>query len=325
MTLASYMGNPSERQEKMKNHFTRCISFCILFASLLLAGCGMVDSNCLSEKDAVFSFEAVADMRHTAGAEYQSSQYFLGACQAIRDVGKGSFMISPGDVDPPQEVYDTIKKVLGYEYPWYPVAGNHETETPEDMVWLRNWAQKGIANLVRSGPENGEQTTYSFDFKNAHFVAINQYYDGNSDIGCDGDVADALYEWLKNDLELNTKPMVFVMGHEPMVAMPDSDSGRVRHVGDSLDAHPENNHRFSQLLRKHKVQAYFCGHTHNYSSAKINGLWQIDVGHSRGIEDKGAKSTFLKVWVGTKMSWIDVYRDDANGGDYSLRERIVLE
>jgi hypothetical protein len=32
------------------------------------------------------------------------------------------------------------------------------------------------------------------------------------------------------------------------------------------------------------VTAYICGHTHNASIAKINGLWQFDAGHARGIE-----------------------------------------
>jgi hypothetical protein len=37
------------------------------------------------------------------------------------------------------------------------------------------------------------------------------------------------------------------------------------------------------LLRFH-VTGYICGHTHNTSIAKINDVWQIDVGHARGIE-----------------------------------------
>ena len=99
------------------------------------------------ERDAVFSFIVTADMRWFAGSEYQSSQYFLGTCEAIREFGKGSFMISPGDIDPPQHVFDTIKKILGEDYLWYPVVGNHEAETPEDMSWLRDWGKKEFPTL----------------------------------------------------------------------------------------------------------------------------------------------------------------------------------
>jgi len=214
---------------------------------------------------------------------------------------------------------------LGKQYCWYPVVGNHEAETPEDMAWLRKWGRGKIPYLVRRGPENCEETTYCFDFKNAHFVVLNQYYDGQSDVGTDGDVCDALYQWLEDDLEANRKPFIFVFGHEPMISIPDADNGRYRHQGDSLDAHPENNHRFQRLLRRHKVTAYINGHTHNFSFAKINGLWQLDAGHCRGIGDKGARSTFLKIRIDENNCRVDVYRDDANGGAYSLTRTIELK
>jgi hypothetical protein len=88
-------------------------------------------------KNTVFSFIVTADMGGFAGPEYQSSKYFLGTCEAVRKFGKGSFMVGQGDIDPPYHVLDTIKKVLGIDYLWYPVVGNHEAETPEDMAWLR--------------------------------------------------------------------------------------------------------------------------------------------------------------------------------------------
>lgn len=297
----------------------------ILILTLILAVCSTVGATRPMERDAVFSFIVTADMRWFAGSEYQSSQYFLGTCEAIREFGKGSFMISPGDIDPPQHVFDTIKKILGEDYLWYPVVGNHEAETPEDMAWLRDWGKKRIPNLVLKGPENGKETMYSFDFKNAHFVVINQYYDGNSDTGTDGDISTPLFNWLANDLAANSKPFVFVFGHEPFVSIPDVDNGRHRHKGDSLDAHPKNSHRFWKLLRRYRVTAFVCGHTHNFSFSKINGLWQLDAGHSRGIGDTGAPSTFLKILVGEKTCWVEVYRDDSNGGPYALTQTIVLD
>jgi len=309
----------------MKNIMKRVVILCVLVLSLVVVGYLIVGLTRLSGKDAGFSFIVTADMRQFAGPKYQSSQYFMGACESIGEVGKGSFMVSPGDIDPPQYVFDTIKKILGEEYSWYPVVGNHESETPEDMTWLRDWGRKDIPNLVRRGPENGEETTYSFNFGNAHFVVINQYYDGESDTGSNGDICESLYNWLKNDLEANSKPFVFVIGHEPIVSIPDFDSGRHRHKGDNLDAHPENSHNFQVLLRKHKVTALICGHTHNFSFAKINGLWQLDAGHCRGIGDKGARSTFLKILVGKSACWAEVYRRDENSGTYSLTHKIALD
>jgi hypothetical protein len=214
---------------------------------------------------------------------------------------------------------------LGEDYTWYPVLGNHEMETPEDMEWLIAWGKKDIPNLVRRGPEGGEETTYSFDYMNAHFVVINQYYSGDPENPTDGDIVDPLYEWIKADLEANTKPHIFVAVHEPLVSLPDYDNGRQRHKGDNLDQYPENSHRFQKLLREHDVTAVLCGHTHNFSYAKINDLWQVDAGHSRGLGDEGAPSTFLKFFVGEKDVEVKVYRDDANGGEYKLTKSFVLD
>ncbi len=297
---------------------TAATALMALLAALLPADAGA------AKAESVFSFEVAADMREFAGPKYQSSQYFLGTCEAIRDAGKGAFMVSPGDIDPPGDVSATIEKVLGKDYTWYPVAGNHEVETRTDMLWLREWADRGIPRLARAGPGNCKETTYSFDFENAHFVVINQYCGGGTDHTPRADVRDLLYRWLEEDLEANSRPHIFVFGHLPLISMPDADSGRHRHATGNLEAHPESSHRFQALLRKHRVRAYINGHTHGFSFARINGLWQLDAGHSRGIGDTGAQSTFLKVWVGKESCWVDVYRDDANGGKYSLTRTVSL-
>ncbi len=307
----------------MKKIFKSTVHIWIIFL-LILSSFDVISCNRSTAVNKIFSFEVTCDMRDFAGPEYQTSQYFVGVCEAIKKIGKGAFMVSPGDIDPPWHVSETIHKILGKDYYWYPVVGNHEVQTPEDMQWLRNWGKTNISNFVHKGPKNCEETTYSFEYKNAHFAVINEYFDGISDIGIDGDVSDSLYTWLKNDLENTSKPFIFVFGHEPIVSIPDVDNGRHRHRGDNLDKYPNHSHRFQVLLRKHNVTAYICGHTHDFSSAKINGIWQIDAGHSRGIGDKGTKSTFLKINVGRKQCSVDVYRCDSNCENYPLTRTIVL-
>ena len=273
-----------------------------------------------------FSFIVTADMRNFAEPKYQTPQYFLGTCLAIRQVGRGAFMVSTGDIDPPAAVYETIRKTLGADYPWYPVVGNHEAETSKDMAWIRRWARRGIPHVVRMGPTNGVETTYSFEIGPVHAVVINEYYTGRSDTKGKGNIVPELLAWLKADLAANRKPYVFVFGHEPLVSMPDADTGRMRHKGDNLDAYPTNSFRFQQVLKKYKVTAFVCGHTHNCSWAKINGLWQVDPGHCRGIGDKGAPSTFLKFRLADDGIWhVDVYRDDMKGGPYRLRHTFALD
>ena len=47
-----------------------------------------------------------------------------------------------------------------------------------------------LPNIVSAGPPGCEETTYSFDYGDAHFVVLNEYYNGISDRGTDGEVAD---------------------------------------------------------------------------------------------------------------------------------------
>jgi len=230
-------------------------------------------------------FIVAADMRNFAHAD-KGVTHFSGACEAIKAVGKGSFMISPGDLDvyPPSAVRDLIDETLGTDYPWYAVLGNHDPESPSTMEYLREYSMK-VPNVVNRGPKGSEETTYSFDWGDAHFVVLNQYFDGTRDWSLEGEIVPELFAWLEADLAATDKDRIFVFGHEPVMPMPDMDNGRIRHQGDSLDEDPENAFAFHQLLLEHEVDAYFCGHTHNTSYAKINGLWQLDPGHARGIEE----------------------------------------
>ncbi len=302
------------KEEGMKKVCWILLGVCLSFTVVLFAG---GQDECAKP---IFSFDVTVDQRQFA----EGTEYFEGACKALLKTGKGAFMVSPGDIDPPEDIYNVITGVFGSDYVWYPGVGNHEAETPEDMQWLRDYAKKHLKGMVSPGPEGSEETTYSFDYKNAHFVVINEYYDGKTDAGTNGDVCDALYEWVRKDLQANKKPFIFIFGHEPFVSIPDIDNGRHRHKGDNLDAHPKNSHRFHKLLRKHNVAAYICGHTHGFSHAKINGLWQIDAGHARGMGDKNAQSTFLKVYVGSSNCWIDVYRLDLNKNIYELTETLTI-
>jgi len=272
-----------------------------------------------------FSFAITSDMRQFTGPRHPGPQYFEGACAALGAIGPGDFMISPGDVDPLPPIRATLDRFFGTNYVWYPVIGNHEAETPEDLAWLRAWAQGPIPGLVRQGPASCKATAYSFEHGLAHFVMLNQYCDGQSAHGVKGDVLQVVHDWLAADLAANNKPFVFVVGHEPIVAMPDMDNGRLRHKGDSLDAHPANAKRFLDLMRQHHVTAYLTSHTHNTSVTNLGGVWQIDSGHARGLGDKGTRSTFMKVHVQRSGCRLDIHRDDGKGGAYALTRSVRLD
>jgi len=271
--------------------------------------------------DDQFTFVVTADMRRYSGPGYDSSQYFRGACEAIATRGRGAFMVSPGDIDPPSDAHWTITSTLGATYTWYPGAGNHElpgggqeSYYGSNMDWLRSYDY----GSVNPGPSGCPQTTYSFDYQNAHFVMLNEYCDTGGDTVRDGDVVDHLYDWLVADLSATDRTHVFDFGHEPAYPQPDADNGRIRHLGDSLDKYQANRDRFWNLLRDERVIAYFYGHTHNYSAVEVDGVWQLDAGHARGRGDTGARSTFILINVDANGVTFKTYRDDANGGAYTL-------
>ena len=182
------------------------------------------------------------------------------------------------------------------------------------MTWLRGYDY----GSVRPGPSGCPETTYSFDSANIHFAVLNEYCNEAGDDVTDGDIPDHLYNWLVADLAATTKEHIFVVGHEPAFPQPDADNGRLRHETDSLNAHVAHRDRFWNLLKSEGVVAYICGHTHNYSLVRIDGVWQLDVGHARGLGDPGARSTFSYIHVNGTAITYETYRDDANGGPYSL-------
>ncbi len=293
---------------------------CLLLLIMLARG-GIVRSPVLDTESEAFTFAIAADMRQYAGADYDTPKYFRGAVEAIAAHGSGAFMLSPGDIDPPADVRWTITRTLGSSYIWYPVVGNHEEETLSDMVWLREYDY----GLVQPGPSGCPETSYSFDYANAHFAILNEYCNEAGDDKLDGDVSDHLYNWLVADLDATIQEHIFVIGHEPAYPQPDADNGRLRHETDSLNIHADNRDRFWNLLKSEGVIAYICGHTHNYSLVNVGGVWQLDVGHARGLGDTGARSTFSLIHIDGPFITYATYRDDAYGGPYTLMHRGLLE
>ena len=277
----------------------------------LLLGILMLSFVAQAQNRSSFSFAMAADMRNFSG---DNPDYFRGACEAIAKQKDISFLISPGDIDPPDSVYYTIQKYISKEMNWYPVVGNHEEETSKDMAWLRNYNTGGkkLPYIVNTGPESCKETNYSFDYKNTHFVILNQYSTEICDTCTKGDVPDFLFNWLEKDLKSTKMKNILVIGHEPAYPLPDMENQRFRHTSDCLNAYPANRDRFVKLLQDYGVKAYVFGHTHNYSVVKINRLWHVDVGHSRGTGDPGARSTYMIVMVSKRNISYITYRYSKN-------------
>ena len=126
------------------------------------------------------------------------------------------------------------------------------------------------------------------------------------------------------DLAFQDRGIVLVVGHEPAFPQPDADTGRMRHEFDSLNHFPANRDRFWDLMNAYGVAAYFCGHTHNYSAVQVEGVWQLDSGHTHGVADPGAPSDFIVIEISSSEVAYQPYRDDRNGGAYTLQDQGIL-
>ena len=116
--------------------------------SLLIAWLATAQTNSATADH--FSFIAAGDMRNYVAPLSPRKRQFDGLCEAAAKLGAGEFMISPGDCDPPGPVRATIDLYLGTNYVWYPVIGNHDADTAEDMAWVHHWAEAGFP--TSSGP-----------------------------------------------------------------------------------------------------------------------------------------------------------------------------
>ena len=205
---------------------------------------------------------------------------------AVQTAGDMDYISEESDdnFDDAYEVSDVSNTPVFY------AVGNHEWDggNSYDMPVLRN-KFSGYSFNPSSGPTNCEETTYSYDVGDIHVVVLNEYFDGTSDTGTDGDVVNALFDWLKDDLRNTTKPYKVIVGHEPAYPI-------VRHVGDSLDGHPDNRNRFWNLLKTERVMAYFTGHDHNYHFTEHDGVFECDTGVTGGMVGSSQMDDFATIF-----------------------------
>ncbi|MHC4425584.1 MAG: hypothetical protein ACYSYV_05745, partial [Planctomycetota bacterium] len=134
---------------------------------------------CSSAGAQPFRFTASADNRPYDGANLARWEWMLDEMTA-NVVDEGVFHIMPGDFDYPGITDSSLKAQFGDYVVWYPVVGNHELDFESelnDFQWVLD-AYAGLPEIVNEGPPGCVGTTYSWDHGNAHFVALNEYFDG---------------------------------------------------------------------------------------------------------------------------------------------------
>ena len=211
------------------------------------------------------------------------------------------------------------------QFPYFVAVGNHDVDgeggsTPTPQSQYNYWAGTvgpklpgtlvGISNF-KWGPTKSydPKTNYSFDYKNAHFVVVNQYdsdpaYPTANPVACS---RPSNYNWIDSDLAATTKPIKFVFGHEPAwsycsnldgyggsfcpIGSVDNQNPAYRprpystaggwnsepfglHWGDSLEdpsCDAGSRESFWAMLGRHNVVAHIVGHSHTYSGRLVQG------------------------------------------------------
>jgi len=147
----------------------------------------------------------------------------------------------------------------------YAGRGNHEVGRfsldPNDTYahrWLNVFGSDSDPNLIlpNNGPAGEEYMTYSVTHKNTFIVMLDQY------AGIVNRQEHKVNQpWLDAQLAANTKPHIFVTGHEPAFK-------GLNRAG--LDAYPGKRDALWASIVNNAGRIYLSGHDHYYNHARID-------------------------------------------------------
>ncbi|CAN5922232.1 hypothetical protein BH11GEM2_BH11GEM2_21770 [soil metagenome] len=170
------------------------------------------------------------------------------------------------------------------------IPGNHETDNKAkvavpsaERVWLREmgaYVGRGGNGPTAGGADALEtdqsRLTYSFDFKDAHFVLLN-----TDPVGKDWHVPTA---WVGTDLasaHARGAKHIFAIGHKPAYSYPTVPTDGLAFDIPARDA-------FWNALVTNQVEGMFSAHNHEYYRAQPTGkTWQVIAGNGGTPLDAG--------------------------------------
>ncbi|WP_066511862.1 metallophosphoesterase [Rufibacter sp. DG15C] len=147
----------------------------------------------------------------------------------------------------------------------FPAPGNHDYH----LVPLTSRDQSGYYTSF-SMPTQGEsggipsntKAYYSFDWGNIHFVSLDSYGIEPADNTKLYDTTGVQVQWLKRDLEANTKKWTILYWHHPPHSMGSHNSdteGDMRRLRDN----------FIRIIERYGVDLVFTGHSHDYERSYL--------------------------------------------------------
>jgi hypothetical protein len=218
-----------------------------------------------------FSFGVLGD---TQRSSFKPSSSFSKAVQVLKEKNP-EFLTAVGDLVSScdgksgcQGKMNDWKNVLGsLFFKTYAIMGNHDRTGGDkaDKLW------QDFFSFPTNGPADFSELAYSLDMKNAHLVFL------DSDKPEENEINVEQRDWLKKDLQANSKELTFIFFHEP--AFPVSSK-----IGESLDVNKNDRDALWKILADEKVTAVFSGHEHIASRKKIDGVYQFVFGNTDSFD-----------------------------------------
>ncbi|MBO4620535.1 MAG: metallophosphoesterase [Victivallales bacterium] len=249
-----------------------------------------------------FSFDFMSDL-HFWEDRWPEEALALSSAQILKE-GPGDFLVLGGDYDNFPECEKALERLLlkparaeGKPYPCVVLVGNHDpagTANQPQANPTRNADQPNIAHIIERNkslpfnlkhgpasrsirqdyqPDGAKWTTFSFDYQNCHFIVLDVYPVKMLTVD------DALIDWVEQDLQATTQPMVFVFCHQPL---------KFFHGVEALDETPQPislaggdmprgdcERLWKAIKADSRVVAFVCGHTHLYGIVQDGNLWQV--------------------------------------------------
>jgi hypothetical protein len=151
--------------------------------------------------------------------------------------------------------FNIFSSMLRQVAPWSTI-GNHETYSATTNGWFPYLsAFSFLTNGEAGGVPSGTPKYYSFDYANIHFVSLDAMSQSRATNG-------PMANWLRADLDANTKQWLIAFWHHPPYSKGSHDSDEEIEL-------IEMRQNIVPILESHGVDLVLCGHSHDYERSYL--------------------------------------------------------
>ncbi len=204
-----------------------------------------------------FSFAWISDThimttlsQESCGDRADRLRTFISDMNKRKDI---DFIVHSGDMienTANAKQYADFKSLMKPSMPWYPVPGNHDVDNAPSQATLKLYLQQGFGR----GPENKDY--YGVVHKSAAFFVLNTFTYASKDSSLLKESENQLKEMDEFFTQNKNVPHKFVCGHAPLFI---NSSGEGK---DYFNIREDYRKKIIDVMQKHQVKYYLCGHRH---------------------------------------------------------------